>query len=257
MLVAGMGGEPAISVLQSVHTAAERLMMTSADPAWVPEGKRQLAAESLRLLAAAEPGSDHQLAWAQLLSWTATTPEQLDFVEGLLDGSVSVPGLPVDTDLRWRLLGRLAATGRAGDARIDAELSRDATDPGRRQAAACRAAIGDAEHKAAAWRLLTESADLGLEDGVAVGLAFNAPEQAGQLRPYAEKYFQDLPELWAARGGLLRLALGQLLFPYSAASPELLKRVDEFLSQPDLDPALARTVAEGRDVAEKALRSRA
>ena len=51
--------------------------------------------------------------------------------------------------------------------------------------------------------------------------------------------------------------LGKLLFPYSAASPELLKRVDTFLATPDLDPALARVVIEGRDIIDKALRSRA
>jgi aminopeptidase N len=256
LLVSGMGDEPVISVMQNVFGVAERLMAVFADPAWVPAGKSQLAAEGLRQLAAAEPGSGHQLAWAQLMAWTATTPEQVDFVAGLLDGNEGVPGLVVDTDLRWSLLRRLAVTGRAGDAEIDAELARDATDAGRRQAAACQAAIGDAEHKAAAWRLLAESPELGLEEAVEVARAFNVAEHADLLRPYAEKYFQALPEIWAKRDGLQRLFLGQTLFPYTAASPELLRRVDEFLGQPDLDPALARVVAEGRDVAEKALRSR-
>jgi aminopeptidase N len=256
VLVSGMGSEPVISVLQNVLAAGERLMGVFADPAWVPAGKRQLAAEGLRQLVAAEPGSGHQLAWAQLLGWTATAPEQLDFVAGLLDGTVDVPGLPVDTDLRWSLLRRLAVAGRAGDAEIDAELSRDATDAGRRHAAACRAAIGDAEHKAAAWRVMVDSAELGLEEAARVGRAFNLAEHADLLRPYVEKYFQALPEIWASRDGLLRIAVGQVLFPYTAASPELLRRVDEFLGQPGLDPALARVVAEGRDMAEKALRSR-
>jgi aminopeptidase N len=256
VLVSGMASEPAISVLQNVHAAAERLMTATADPAWVPTGKSQLAAEGLRQLQAAGPGTDHQLAWAQLLGWTATTADQLDFVAGLLDGSVSVPGLPVDTELRWSLLRRLAVTGRAGDAEIDAELSRDATDAGRRHAVASKAAIGDAEHKAAAWRWLTESAELGLEEGVEVARAFNAPEHADQLEPYAEQYFRVLPQIWASRKPALRLFVGQALFPYTAASPELLQRVDAFLGQPDLDPALARVVSEGRDIAEKALRSR-
>ncbi len=256
VLVAGMGDEPAISVLQNVHAAAERLITVSADPAWVPEGKRLLAAEGLRQLEAAEPGGDRQLAWAQLLAWTATTPQQLDFVAGVLDGNVSVPGLPVDTELRWSLLRGLATAGRAGDAEIDAELARDATDAGRRHAAACRAAIGDAEHKAAAWRLLTGPDTLGLEDALAIARAFNTPEHADQLRAYTERYFQDLPQIWARRDGMVRTILGQFLFPYTAASPELLQRVDDFLAQPGLEPALARVVAEGRDVAAKALRSR-
>ena len=58
-----------------------------ADPAWAADGYAQLADAGARLLLAAEPGSDHQLAWAQLLSWTATSPEQLDLIAGLLDGT--------------------------------------------------------------------------------------------------------------------------------------------------------------------------
>jgi hypothetical protein len=36
----------------------------------------------------------------------------------------------------------------------------------------------------------------------------------------------------------------------------LLERTDVFLAAPDLDPALARVVIEGRDIVDKALRSR-
>jgi aminopeptidase N len=82
-------------------------------------------------------------------------------------------------------------------------------------------------------------------------------EQADLLAGFTEEFFSQLPEIWARHDGLLRVVLGKLLFPYSAASPELLKRVDAFLATPDLDPALARVVIEGRDIIDKALRSRA
>ena len=87
-------------------------------------------------------------------------------------------------------------TGRAGDAEIDAELDRDATDAGRRHAAACRAAIPDAEHKAAAWRLLAESAELGLEGVVAVARGLQparARRAAGPVRgPVLQRAARDL-----------------------------------------------------------------
>jgi aminopeptidase N len=257
IVAAGMGTEPSVAVLQLLHYETLRLLATIADPAWVPDGKQLLAAEGIRQLRAADPGSDHQLAWAQLVGATAVTPEQLDLVAGLLDSSAEIAGLTVDTDLRWLLLHRLAAAGRAGDAEIDAELERDSTDQGRRNAAAARAGIPDAEHKAAAWQQVAESTELGLEESFAVVRAFNAPEHAALLAPYAAKYFEQLPAIWAARTDLLRVLLGRGLFPYPAASPELLGRVDEFLAEPDRDPSLSRVVIEGRDIAEKALRSRA
>jgi aminopeptidase N len=257
MVAAGMGLERSVAVLKNVHSTASRLLEQTADPAYVPEGKAALAAEGIALLRASEPGSDLQLAWAQLLGWTAVTPDQLDFVAGLVDGRTEVPGLAVDTELRWRLLRRLAATGRAGDAEIDAELARDTTDAGRRFALGCRAQIPDAEHKAAAWRLVAESTELGLQDSWEVAKSFNLAEHAHLLAPYAEAYFAQLPVIWATRTGWLRQFQASLLFPYPAASPDLLRRIAEFLASPGIDPALARVVIEGRDTVEKALRSRA
>jgi len=256
IVVAGMGHEPSVSVLQQLHRFTFQHMLGSADPAWVPEGKQQLAAAGIGLLRAAEPGSDHQLAWAQLLGWTAISDDQLDLLAGLLDGSQQIEGLSVDTELRWALLARLVATGRAGDEQIDAELERDNTNTGRRHAAACRAAIPDAEHKTQAWRLLTAPDEFGIEDTIEVGLGFNQVEHAGLLRPYAEAFFDEFPALWASRDGFVRVILGLVLFPYSAASPELLARADVFLAEHGDDAAMCRAIIEGRDVVEKALRAR-
>ena len=61
---------------------------------------------------AAEPGSDHQLAFTRAFVPRRPPTPQLDVVAGLLDGSVVWDGLAVDTDLRWFLLQRLVATGR-------------------------------------------------------------------------------------------------------------------------------------------------
>jgi aminopeptidase N len=256
ILASGMGKEPAVSVLQTLHLTAARLMAVIADPDWVPAGKEQLATAAVPLLRAAEPGSDHQLAWMQLLAWTASTPDQLDLLAGLLAGTTVIEGLTVDTELRWALLRRLAATGRAGDADIDAELSRDNTDAGRRHAAAVRAAIPDAEHKDDAWRLLAESEELGHEGVIAVTATFGQAEHSRLLEPYAERYFEVLPELWASRGDHLRRVLADGLFPAAAASPGLLARIDEFLAAAPRDPALARILIERRDTVERALRSR-
>jgi aminopeptidase N len=257
ILVSGMSKEPAVSVLQILHMTAARVMAVIGDPRWLPAGKQQLAAAALDLLRAAEPGSDHQLAWMQLLGWTAVTPAQLDFLAGVLDGNVVVPGLAVDTELRWTLLRRLASMRRAGDAEIDAEAALDPTDAGRRHAAAGRASIPDAEHKAAAWQLMVQSQELGHEGVAAVAAGFGQPEHADLLAPYIEQYFEALPEIWETRGDHLRRLLGDGLFPYWGASPELLQRVDDFLAAEQRDPSMVRVLVERRDIIDRALRSRA
>jgi aminopeptidase N len=255
MLAGALPTEPSVPVIQSLTALAERLMVQLAEPGWVPQGRRLVADAAAALLRSAEPGSDHQLAWAQLLSWTATSAGQLDLIAGLLDGSAAVAGLDVSVELRWSLLRRLAATGRADDASVDAELARDTTDAGRRNAAACLAAMPDAVHKEAAWQSLT-AGDLGMESLRAIADAFMQPEQASLLAPYAERYLPDLEKIWTSGTGHLRVLLADLLFPYPAVSADLLAQLDEFLAAPR-DPGLTRVLAERRDTAARALRSRA
>jgi len=256
IVAAGMPGETSVSVLQGVLSMVRQFLSAASDPVWLPAGLDQLASASTRLLRAAVPGSDHQLAWAQLLAWTATTPAQLALVAELLDSTVQLPGLVVDAELRWTLLLRLASTDRAGDAEIDAELVRDATDAGRVHAMACRAAIGDAAHKEAAWQLLTGPSDFSIDTAVEVARAFNHLLHADLLAPYADRYFEELPRIWAAREGSLAIAVAASLFPYPAASPGLLRRADDFLASAENDPGLVRVAREGRDIVEKALRAR-
>jgi aminopeptidase N len=255
MLAGAIGKEPSLAVLGVLQRVTAQCMTTLGDPEWVPAGKSELAAAAGELLAAADPGSDHQLSWAQLLGWTATSPEHLDLLAGLLSGSSQIPGLSVDADLRWALLRRLATNGRAGDADIDAELARDATGAGKRFATACRAAVPDPEHKAAAWYLLTETEELGVPGVIETASGFNQPEHAALLAPYAERYFEALPQIWSSRSAHLRGALGDYIFPYPTASPELVARIDSFLAEEERDPGMARVLIERRDIVARALRS--
>ena len=51
-----------------------------------------------------------------------------------------------------------------------------------------------------------------------------------------EAYFEVLPDLWEHRGDHLRRVLADGLFPYTAASPELVSRIDDFLAEQERDP---------------------
>ena len=256
MLARGMPGESSVAMLQFLLAQADQLLLQYADPRWVPTGQQQLADAAAALLKSAEPGSDHQLVWAQVLGRTATSPGQLDLIGGLLEGSASVPGLPVSVGLRWSLLQRLAAAGRAGEANIEAELAGDATDAGRRSAQACLAAMPDAEHKEAAWELLT-SGRLDAESVVAIGRAFRLPEQAGLLAPYTGRYFAAMENLWAAGNGRMPTLTAEMLFPHAAASPGLLEQIGNFLAAGPRNPGLARVLTERADIVRRALLSRA
>ena len=70
-----------------------------------------------RCCARPTPGSDSQLQLARAFASAAVTDEQLAIVRGLLDGTEQLDGLTIDTDLRWHLLHRLVAAGKADERR--------------------------------------------------------------------------------------------------------------------------------------------
>jgi aminopeptidase N len=196
--------------------------------------------------------------WQQA-DWLITrfaAPEQAAETRSLLEtAAAAIPGLELDTEPRWTAVRRLAAAGKADDARIDAELAEDPSDAGRRNAAACRAAIPDARHKDAAWRLLVGDT-VGPETVAAVAAGFMQPEQADLLAPYAGRYLAEMPDLWRTRAGHLRVRLATVLFPYPSVTPEFLTQLDGFLAASGTDPGLARIVRDHRDTAGRALRAR-
>ncbi len=144
LVLAGISSVTDVSVAQTLLRQASAALRRYTDPAWRQTGLELTAAALRELLERAEPGSDIQLAYVQAFTGVATSPGDLALLAGLLDGIGAIDGLTVDTELRWRLLHRLVSRGAAGEAEIEAELARDATDAGARHAATCRAAIPDA-----------------------------------------------------------------------------------------------------------------
>ena len=201
----------------------------------------------------AAPGSDRQLAFLQAFAGVAVTPGDLALLAGLLDGSATLDGLEVDTELRWRLLHRLVARGAAGPAEIDAELARDATDAGERRAATCRAAIGDPAAKEAAWAAITSGS---LPNAVfrATLAGFADPDRPDLLAPYAARYFDVVGTVWASWGSDMAQWFASNAFPLTQISEHTLRLADEYLAQADPPAPLRRLIIEGKDSVQRALR---
>jgi len=256
-VLAGIGGETDIGVVQSLLRQVQAALTQFADPAWAPTGRAQVADAALRAVRAAEPGSDVQLAWARALGSTARSPEQVSLLRSLLDGSDALPGLAVDTDLRWHLLLRLVALGEADDAAIAAELQRDPTSAGERHAATARALRPTAEAKAEAWHLAVEDESLPNAVHAAVVAGFASAEQLPLLEPWVEPYFEAVGRVWTTRTAEFAQTVAVGLYPSLLISPRTVERTDEHLASHDVPPALARLLLEGRDGVARALRARA
>jgi aminopeptidase N len=252
LVLSGVDAESDIGVVQSLHGHVRAALGRYADPSWAPTGWELFASKALACLHSAAPGSDVQLAWARALCHSARTPEHLAVLAGLLDGSAPVEGLVVDTDLRWLLLQGLVAGGAAGQDEITAELVRDHTAGGQQHAATARALIPTGPAKAEAWREATENDELPNSINDAVIRGFEHPAQLELLRPYVDRYFGMVGEVWKRRTSesAQRVVVG--LFP-ALVERSVVEATDSYLADNDVPPALRRLILEGRADTVRAL----
>ncbi|MFK8846715.1 aminopeptidase N [Streptomyces sp. Ac-502] len=255
LVLSGIAKESDIGVVQSLHRQVKLALELYAAPAWRETGLAKWTEAALEQLRAAAPGSDHQLAWARAFISTARTDAQLDLVQGLLDGTQELPGLAVDTELRWALVQRLATTGRADEKVIDAELERDRTSAGERHAAAARASRPTAEAKAEAWASVVESDKLPNAVQEAVIGGFVQTDQRELLAPYAEKYFAVVKSVWNSRSHEMAQQIAVGLYPSLQVSQETLDATDTWLASAEPGAALRRLVTESRSGIERALKA--
>ncbi|MFH8632845.1 aminopeptidase N [Streptomyces lydicus] len=257
LVLSGIGKESDIGVVQSLHRQVKLALDLYAAPEWREAGLGAWTEAALAHLRAAEPGSDHQLAWARAFAAAARTEEQLALLQGLLDGTEEIPGLAVDTELRWSLLERLAATGRADEKAVAAELERDRTSAGERHAATARAARPTAEAKAESWASVVTSDKLPNAVQAAVIGGFVQTDQRELLAPYTAKYFEAVKDIWNSRSHEMAQQIVVGLYPALQVSQETLDATDAWLASAEPSPALRRLVTESRAGVERALRAQA
>jgi aminopeptidase N len=255
LVLGGVGSVGDISVVQTLLRQAATAARQYADPSWRAEGLAIIAASLRALLGAAPAGSDHQLAYLRAFTAVAASAGDLEFIAGLLDGTDGLDGLAVDTDLRWALLRRLISRGVRGEGAIDAELSRDATDAGERQAAACRAAVPTAAAKRETWETLTDG-KLTIAMFRATISGFADPDQRELVYPYRPEYFAALSQVWREWSSAMAQDFVEWGYVTTAVDASTIAATDAYLaSSPEPPAALRRLLVEGRDEVARALRN--
>ncbi|MGW5677336.1 aminopeptidase N [Streptomyces sp. NPDC003860] len=247
------GRESDIGVLQMLHAWARTALVHYAAPAWRAQGGRLLAEGALRELRQAEPGSEHQLAWARFFGSVAESAADLQLLKGLLDGTAKIDGLDVDQELRWTFLEPLASHGVADEAVLAAELARDDTASGTRHHVRCLAARPSAAVKDQAWAQVVESDEL---SNALVEATISGFVQSGQrelLAPYAPKYFEAIEGVWRERTIQIGMDVVSGLFP--SLQGEAARRASQewLAARKDAAPALRRLVLEADDDLSRAL----
>ncbi|HEU5388070.1 MAG TPA: aminopeptidase N [Streptosporangiaceae bacterium] len=258
LVLSGISSVADISVVQTLLRQAGLAVRRLADPGWRETGLALMASTLRGLLDGAPAGSDVQLAYVRAFAGVATSAEDLALLAGLLDGSAALDGLAVDTDLRWALLSRLVSRGADGFGaeRIAAELDRDATDAGQRNAEACRAAIPTAEAKREAWDTMV-SGEQALATFRATLNGFVDLDQAALIEPYREQYFAVVGDVWRDWSTAMAQDFAGGIYAAAAISAETVRATDDYIAAADPPDTLRRVLTEGRDDVLRALRCRA
>ena len=242
----------------TIRTTLNQLLLAASS--YVAPEKQKATSERVgdalwTLASEAEAGSDAQFQFVKFFAAIASTPAQLDKIEGLRRGDLRLDGLSVDTDLAWELLIALVAGGRAGTTEIDAELLVDNTASGQQSAAHARAAIPTAEGKAAAWSSVLDSDDLPNTIVRTTGLGFQRAADDALLEPYVDRYFESLQGIWKDRTYKIAEYVAVLFYPGGLASEELRRKTVAWLDANPEPAALRRLVVENLAGTERALKA--
>ncbi|GGL09577.1 aminopeptidase N [Curtobacterium luteum] len=244
----------------TIRTTLSQLLLTARNyvaPATSEATIRQVGDTLWTLATEAEAGSDAQFQFVKFFAQIPSTPEHVATLQGLRDGSVTLDGLEIDTDLRWELLEGLVLAGAADGSDVDAELAADKTASGEQAAARARASIPTAEGKLAAFSSLVDSDALPNAIVRQTTVGFQHVNSPVVLEGLVSRYFDVLTRIWAERSYHIADTVVTGLYPAPLASVELRDAARAWLDAHPETPALRRIVTENLAGTERALRVQA
>lgn len=256
----GVQAETEVGVAQRLLMQAQTALGSYAEPHWAEsQGWPAFADRLLELARGAEGGSDHQLAFVNALCASVLSERHTGVLSALLDGDPAAQGLAglvIDADLRWRIVTALATAGVIDTDVIDAEVQRDPTAAGKRHGAQVSAARPQSAVKEDAWQQVIEDDALPNVVGRSIIAGIVAPGQAELLKPFTARYFAAIPGVWQRRSSEVAQTVVIGLYPSWDISDDGVAAAEEFLSDPEVPPALRRLVLEGQAGVKRSLRAR-
>jgi aminopeptidase N len=231
-----------------------RVIPTFLPPAEHEWAEQVVAAAAGKVLAAAEPGSTRALVAARTVARSSADETLLRAWAAAKDRPV---GLEEDTDFGWIAVRNLAARGLVDEDFVESRRADDDTLQGRLNALLARAAMPDADSKAWAWHEITANRSRSNYELNALSQGFWLADDLDVVRPYARRYFEDVPAMreWVGEDALSRVA--SLAYPGRVVEDATVELSEAALSGGRLTAAVRRSVVDAESELREALRSRA
>ncbi len=269
LVMSGLHAESEVGVAQRLLLQAQTALGSYADPGM---GGRERVAGVRRSPCwtwprDSAPGSDHQLAFVNALCTSVLSSNHVAVLSTLLDNepaAVNLPGLVIDTDLRWRIVTALARAGvldADGPATpfIDAEAGNRSAPPRAAGMPPQQPRRGRSRRsRNAAWQTGHRGRHAGQHHRARDHRRFRptGPGRAAGAVPRPLLRTRS-PGCGTRRSSEVAQTVVVGLYPSWDISADALDAADRFLADPEVPPALRRLVLEGRAGVERSLRARA
>ncbi|MEY4458221.1 MAG: aminopeptidase [Actinomycetota bacterium] len=225
-----------------------------ADPAQRPSLLESTADALWSLASTADAASDAQFQFVRAFAQMANTPVHGSLLRELRDGTKTLPGLNIDTDLSWDLLEGMVLAGVADETEIAVAHAADTTANGNQAAARVRATIPLESAKRQVFDELTrnDGAPNAIVNHTALG--FGHVNEPQILAGIVTDYFAMLTTIWETRTYQIASYLIQGLYPAALANQELVDASNDWLhNNTEAPAALRRMVIENVAGVQRAL----
>lgn len=237
---------------------------------------KKIEALALKGLQTAPAWSNQQLVWFESFLQLAKTPASSDFLKGLLAKKASINSFRIDQPKRWEILQTLARIGGTEmqplKDLIAAELKRDSSDVGIKQAIRASAMLPDADSKAQWLDLVVQKKSaLDVSNPIAkyvpkamlsVAQLTEAMEtlqvlgQEDYIKKTADAYFEVLAKSKEEEAGSYLTSLAGALFP-AACDSAVIDRAKSFLSShSDLQVSVGRLLRDSIEEDQRCIKIR-
>jgi len=254
LVLDNIASETESTTIRTTLTQLTQVARTYVDPARRAATIEEVGDGLWALANAAEAGSDAQFQFVKFFANIASTEAHGTALNGLIEGSLALPELEIDTDLRWEILEGLVLVGKAGAAEIDAALKADNTANGAQAAARARATIPTTEAKLKAFASVVDSDELPNAIVRATAMGFQHTNDPSILTPVVDRYFSSLAGIWESRSYHIADTLVSGLYPAALADASLAGAANAWLEANPETPALRRIVTENLAGTQRALR---
>jgi aminopeptidase N len=211
-------------------------------------------ADAARALLAAPPTPGARLIAARTL---VQATRDTDLLGHWVRGRELPDGLEQDSDFRWCVVRALARLGHMDAEEIEHYRLIDDSLAGQEAALAALAARPTTDAKEWSWRELTANPERSNYELNALASAFWVAPDPDLVRPYAARYFTDIPALASRVGEDALGTVATLAYPLRLVEPATLRLGEAALASGLLTPAVSRSIVDAQSKLTEALASRA